>query len=180
MDTALEKQGEQHSAADSFLTSSTFIINVLLILILTALASYLPNRNFTVDDGLIYSRYLRNFVEGHGLVYNIGERFNGLTSPLYIYICMLISLLDHDVIVSQSIAYSLFLSASGIMLAIIFYKNNQPLTGFISSLLLVTSKYSYMLFGMESSLFIFLACAVFFSILKKTTTFFQYFQDCFC
>lgn len=46
--------------------------------------SYL-NRQFQLDDALIYQRYLENLLAGNGLVDNLGERFNALTSPLFSY-----------------------------------------------------------------------------------------------
>jgi hypothetical protein len=44
---------------------------------------------FTWDDPFISFRYARNFVEGHGLVYNVGERVEGYSNPLYVLICAL-------------------------------------------------------------------------------------------
>ena len=35
------------------------------------------------DDAMISMRYARNLIEGHGLVYNIGERVEGFTNPLW-------------------------------------------------------------------------------------------------
>ena len=31
-------------------------------------------REYQLDDALIYLRYIRNFIEGNGLVYNKGEQ----------------------------------------------------------------------------------------------------------
>ncbi|HVP06612.1 MAG TPA: hypothetical protein VMS71_02130, partial [Candidatus Acidoferrum sp.] len=36
--------------------------------------------NFTQDDAYISFRYVANFLNGHGLVYNIGERIEGITN----------------------------------------------------------------------------------------------------
>ena len=41
---------------------------------------------FTVDDAYIAMRYARHLAEGHGLVYNIGERVEGYTSLLWVLI----------------------------------------------------------------------------------------------
>ena len=38
---------------------------------------------FTADDAFIVQRYASQFVRGHGLVFNIGERVSALTSPLH-------------------------------------------------------------------------------------------------
>jgi len=38
---------------------------------------------FTAEDAYIVQRYATQFVRGHGLVYNVGERVSALTSPLH-------------------------------------------------------------------------------------------------
>lgn len=47
------------------------------LIIYTLLAYYL---RFTQDDAYISYRYVANFLNGHGLVYNIGERIEGFTN----------------------------------------------------------------------------------------------------
>ncbi len=45
------------------------------------LYSYLAHHlNFTQDDAYISFRYVANFLNGHGLVYNIGEKIEGITN----------------------------------------------------------------------------------------------------
>lgn len=39
---------------------------------------------YTVDDAYIVFRYARNLVEGHGPVFNVGERVEGYSSPLWL------------------------------------------------------------------------------------------------
>ena len=57
-----------------------FWIGCAVIVICRLLASWiLP----TYDDAFITYRYAINFVAGHGLVYNIGERVMGSTAPLF-------------------------------------------------------------------------------------------------
>ena len=41
------------------------------------------NQGWFIDDTYIYWRYARNFADGAGLVYNIGEPVLGFTSPLF-------------------------------------------------------------------------------------------------
>jgi hypothetical protein len=38
------------------------------------------------EDAFIVARYAANLVEGHGLVYNPGERINALTSPAHVFV----------------------------------------------------------------------------------------------
>ena len=50
-----------------------------------ALLSYLANVSwFLTDDAFISFRYVRNLVEGHGLVFNLGERVEGYSNFLWV------------------------------------------------------------------------------------------------
>jgi arabinofuranosyltransferase len=41
-------------------------------------------RYFTIfDDGMISMRHAKNFVEHKGLVWNLGERVEGFTNPVF-------------------------------------------------------------------------------------------------
>jgi len=44
---------------------------------------HLTGNVFAYDDSFITFRYVSNILEGHGLVYNVGQRVFGSTSPLY-------------------------------------------------------------------------------------------------
>jgi arabinofuranosyltransferase len=44
-----------------------------------------------VDDTYIFLRYARNIAEGHGAVFNIGERVEGYTSPLWLGVLALLA-----------------------------------------------------------------------------------------
>lgn len=67
------------------------LVAVLLILIVHA-GSY----SFTSDDAFIVARYARNVVEGHGWVYNVGERVEGYTSFLWVALTALLARLGMD------------------------------------------------------------------------------------
>lgn len=131
-------------------------VNILLVIILGAVVTYL-NKGFRVDDALIYYRYIENFINGDGLVYNIGEKFNGLTSPLYIYISIGISSLTRETVTSQLVFNGALLTGTSIVAVLIFKKLGMENAGFIFSLILITSKYFYFVFGMETNMFIFFA-----------------------
>lgn len=82
----------------------------LLFLIPLVYFSYL-NRTFQLDDALIYQRYIRNFFDGYGLVYNKGEYFNGLTSPLYTYITIVATFLIGNIQYAGMILATIFMAA---------------------------------------------------------------------
>jgi hypothetical protein len=56
---------------------------ISLLLGALALAGSWTYRNFDHDDAFITYRYARNLAQGQGLVYNIGERVLGTSTPLY-------------------------------------------------------------------------------------------------
>lgn len=49
-----------------------------------------------IDDAYIAFRYVRNAALGHGLVYNVGERVLGASSPLYLLVLLPAALLGLD------------------------------------------------------------------------------------
>ena len=57
------------------------LAGIVIVFIATAYAL-----RFTVDDAYIAMRYSRHLAQGHGLVYNIGERVEGYTSLLWVLI----------------------------------------------------------------------------------------------
>jgi hypothetical protein len=113
-------------------------------------------RYLQLDDALIYYRYVRNALAGHGLVYNPGERFNALTSPLYTYVSLVAAALTGDVQASQIALGGLFLGLTGI--GVIFLFRDMGLAGFggAAALLLASTRSFYVTFGLETSLFLFL------------------------
>lgn len=57
------------------------VVLLLLVLVCFWFESWTPRPQF--DDAYISYRYARNLVEGHGLVFNIGERVEGFTNLLW-------------------------------------------------------------------------------------------------
>jgi hypothetical protein len=52
---------------------------------------------YTVDDAYIVFRYARNLVEGHGPVFNVGERVEGFSSPLWLAVATIAEVLHLSV-----------------------------------------------------------------------------------
>jgi hypothetical protein len=56
-----------------------------VILLIAGLGlAWTPHRGWVANDAFISFRYARNWVEGHGLVFNAGERVEGYTNFLWI------------------------------------------------------------------------------------------------
>jgi arabinofuranosyltransferase len=113
---------------------------------------------YTLDDALIYYRYIDNAVSGNGLVYNIGEKFNGLTSPLFTYISVAVNFVTGDIPSTQIIISALFLALSCFFLIETIKINNLPVVFAVAGAALISvNRFLYLTFGMETMLFFLLA-----------------------
>src|SRR5690242_6883942 len=121
-----------------------------------ALALYLSyrNRDFQFEDGLIYQRYFRNWLDGTGLVYNRGERFNGLTSPFYSYLVMATAAVVRDVQLAVTLVAAAGLAAAIGLFAVVFARATDGFSAVLGALLVACCRYFYLTFGMETTLFI--------------------------
>lgn len=63
--------------------------NILTIFLIAALAVVLIRTAWVCDDAYISMRTVDNFVHGHGLVYNLGERVQSFTHPLWLFLITL-------------------------------------------------------------------------------------------
>jgi len=125
----------------------------LVPLVIVCVISYL-SRDFQLDDAWIYLRYIRNFREGNGLVYNPGEHFNGLTSPLFSYLLIFASYFTDNYQFTSLVACGLFLYLTAIIgSSLITTKKTERI---ISALLISCLRYFYGTFGLETTLFLFL------------------------
>lgn len=115
------------------------------------------NRHYTLDDALIYYRYIQNAIDGLGLVYNAGEYVNGLTSPLYTYLSLAVAFVLRDVSFSQMFLAWLLLTAAAVTVVFL-----RPWDGSLSpgaafaALGIVSMRYFYSVVGLETPLLLFL------------------------
>ena len=98
-----------------------------------------------IDDSYIYDRYIANAFAGNGLVYNLGEHVNGLSSPVFGYLLLLSDWLANGRVMLASEV----LSALGMLFASLLAESLVPWAG----LLVATSAFFYALTGMETTVF---------------------------
>ena len=65
------------------------VLWVALALLGLCLAGHALHYDYVVDDAFISFRYAQNFLQGHGLVYNPGERVEGYTNFLWVLLVAL-------------------------------------------------------------------------------------------
>ncbi len=114
------------------------------------------NRHFELDDALIYHRYVRNFLAGEGLVYNPGERFNSLTSPLFSFLSIAVAWLLGNVHGASVVLATLCLGLALAVWTALFARHIAPPIAALGALLTATSPYFFSTFGMETPLFVLL------------------------
>ncbi|MBV6880918.1 hypothetical protein NG800_012860 [Epilithonimonas ginsengisoli] len=138
-----------------------FVVEVIVFL------KFFINRYDFFDDTLIYARYIKNFALGFGLVYNKDELFNGLTSPLYTYINLLINSLfkiQNQILLNNSIGY-VFISLSIIVIYKILERLSLNKVMIACILILYSLSNVYLFLGMETGLYLFLIFLLFYSFL---------------
>ncbi|KPJ64637.1 hypothetical protein AMJ44_12375, partial [candidate division WOR-1 bacterium DG_54_3] len=74
-------------------------VNLILLALLAIFVVHSLFLDFTQDDAFISFRYVRNFVNGDGLVFNPGERVEGYTNFFWILLLSLFLKLGFDIVI---------------------------------------------------------------------------------
>ena len=132
---------------------------IILLLIIAIFVIHALSMNFTQDDAFISYRYVKNFVNGHGLVFNPGERVEGYTNFLWVIILSIFARLGLDIIIVSKVlgvaagATTLFLvyQISGSF----FRKKTWFFSLFVPLLLASNSAFAYWsISGLETAFFV--------------------------
>jgi len=125
-------------------------------------------QDYISDDAFISFRYARNLADGHGLVFNPGERVEGYTNFLWVLLLALIDRFGGDIVTSGRVL-GFVLSAATLWILLRFsstLKREVPPHFRISILLLSASApfAVWALAGLETSLFTCLVVSGFFEL----------------
>jgi arabinofuranosyltransferase len=127
------------------ITRSALFRCVLILFFVATLSSF--SHFVVVDDAFIYARYIQNAIDGHGLVFNVGERVNALTSPLYCYLMLaVVKLLHGHVLLVLRLLFLVFWCLSCLVAEAL-----APFAG----VFMAACAYFYSLQGMETPVFLF-------------------------
>ncbi len=118
------------------------------------------------DDAFITMRVIDNLVNGHGLTWNVGERVQAFTNPLWLFFLTFFYLILSDPYATIFLA-SLIVSVSVVFLLIRNFSTNYRMT-LLCLLLLITSKslMDYSTSGLENPLTHLLMVIFLFVLLK--------------
>jgi hypothetical protein len=144
-------------------SNRNYLFLVVIIIVFVVQCIYF---NFTQDDAFISFRYVKNFTQGNGLVFNSGERVEGYTNFLWIIVLSIFSELGLNIIVISKIlgvasgCISLFLLYE---IANLFFSKQDSIYSLVPPLLLTASSaFAYWsISGLETSFFV---AAVLFSV----------------
>ncbi|RPI17011.1 MAG: hypothetical protein EHM58_10705 [Ignavibacteriae bacterium] len=141
---------------------------------------YTKSFNFIQDDSFITYRYVKYFTEGHGLVFNIGERVEGYTCFLWVILLSFVKLLGFNFIsLSQTLGIIFSLLTLYFTFRIstdIFPKGRSLLYNAVFSLgavilLMSNGAFAYWtVSGMETGMFGFLVTLGLYLYLKEINT----------
>jgi len=140
------------------------ILFVLLCIACIALTTLIPYGN---DDMFITLRYARNLAAGRGFVFNSGEKYLGVTTPLYVIIIAFFSIFSKDfVLIAMLLSYMSLIFAC-FYLYLIFKRFKLEIGGLIASILIVSNGIISAAHGMELNFFMLLIFAAIFYFLKN-------------
>ena len=150
-------------AKDKGNSKTVFLIQAISIAlaVILAVAILFKNWNFFHDDAYITLRYAKNWITGHGIVWNEGEYVQGYTNFLHLLCVYILGYFGLDLVVAARLVSSAAFLATAILLAYCGYsfrlgysKNFQhlPIIIFITSAPVIV----WTLGGLETVLFGFL------------------------
>jgi len=94
------------------------LLLVLLVLLLAGALARAAELAWVCDDSFISFRYARNLVDGHGLVYNPGERVEGYTNLLWTLAVAGFLAAGHDPLpVSQGLGIACYAALAAVLVA---------------------------------------------------------------
>ena len=150
---------------------------LVVVSIMVGVAELYLFRTYMVDDAFISLRYVRNALAGHGLVYNLGDRVEGFTSPLFILLNYILGRIGIDLILASKI---LGVASYALILAIVFawsflgrrpWEIDAPAASMVFTIIATSFPLTFFaITGMETVLFSFLTLLVFLEALKSRIT----------
>ncbi|UCB53308.1 MAG: hypothetical protein JSV10_04300 [Candidatus Zixiibacteriota bacterium] len=133
------------------------VLTAIIVLILLLHINYL---RFVCDDAFISFRYAENFVEGHGLVFNVGEKVEGYSNFLWTLLLSLFMKIGLDPVIVSQILGVLFSLATVFLLLRLnrWFYPREDLFNYLAPLFLACcgAYAAWSTGGLETSFFTFL------------------------
>ncbi len=111
-------------------------------------------RAFYIDDALISLRYVRQFVAGNGLVYNVGERVEGYSNFLWVILAAIFGWAQVDLIWATQFLGIIF--GAGVLVVVAWFTRHLRWPWVAPALLVVVGPFAaWVMGGLETILFAF-------------------------
>lgn len=165
----------QTNANANSLVPNRVVVQVLaLAAIVMFLLAHEMYYDYLTDDAFISLRYVRNFIEGHGLVYNIGERVEGYTNFLWVLLLAGLGIAGADIVLAARVGGVAF-SVVTLVLVYRFSEVHYLERGYVKlvapALLACSVPYAvWALSGMETQFFTFLVFVAVFRLVHEVQT----------
>ncbi|OGL38960.1 MAG: hypothetical protein A2043_09000 [Candidatus Schekmanbacteria bacterium GWA2_38_9] len=128
--------------------SPKYLIFILFSFLVILLTYFFKDIRF--DDPYITFRYAKNLSEGHGFVFNEGERILGTTTPLYTLILACCGLFFKNLPLVSIILSSISLIFLSYFLYLILNIVNKKIWGVFCAILIIFNSQTYSCFGLET------------------------------
>lgn len=122
----------------------------LLILVALSVLTVFLFHPFSTEDSYITYRYAQNLVEGHGFVYNQGEKYLGTTAPFYALLLSFFGFLGFSIPTIGGILSAVSLGLTLIILYLLTLRRSYPWVGFFCGLFVLSSPWFLQTFGSET------------------------------
>lgn len=122
-----------------------FLLAGLAVAFFLRYAPLIPN-----DDAYITYRHALNFVQGHGMVFNPGDRLLVTTSPLHMLVLSGIGLFITDIPKAALVLGGLASYLLVIHIYLTCYRFGYPLPGLIAATLIITNPWPYLVLPLET------------------------------
>jgi arabinofuranosyltransferase len=130
------------------------IVAAALIWLVVVLVATHHRELIASDDAFISFQYARNLAHGHGLVFNLGERVWGFTSPLQTLLLAIVSAVGVDTIRAGLVAGFLWTAVSAVLLHFLISKFLPRTFGFCLGLYFLLDPSQHGPYAMESGLLV--------------------------
>ena len=149
---------------------SPILNSVILAFVCLGYLLHVLYYDFVADDTFITLRYAENLAKGHGLVFNLGERVEGFTSPLWTLLLGALAFLQVDLLPAARLLGVVAGLAAVLLLhrLVALFCPQEDFPGFsLAAAALLACNGSFACWagsGMETSFFICLLTAAFFAV----------------
>jgi arabinofuranosyltransferase len=136
--------------SDNFMT--WYLLNMAKVILVVIGLVLFVQRSWVGEDAFIFFKYVDNMVNGHGLVFNLGERVEGFTSALWVFVLAAIRAMTRLELRPTAIILGLILSTTAIVL--LTYRKDQKYFMPLAAVLLITNSAfrDYATSGFETAL----------------------------